>query len=229
NVLVALRTYGSGHGARGAAEWSPDRRIVDALDGAFYAAFSTVEPAGKRTLMALDVSGSMAQPASGLPISCREVSAALALVTMSTEPAVDVVGFTAGPKWSNDGWLRGTALTELAISPQQRLDDAIRVVSDLPFGGTDCSLPMVWAQEQGREYDTIIVVTDNETWAGKIHPHQALVQYREHSGIGTRLVVVGMTATDVSIANPDDPGMLDVAGMDSAIPTLIADFSRRQI
>ncbi|MGH3985768.1 MAG: TROVE domain-containing protein, partial [Pseudonocardiaceae bacterium] len=229
NVLVALRTYGSGHGARGAAEWSPDRRIVDALDGAFYAAFGTVEPAGKRTLMALDVSASMMSLASALPISCREVSAALALVTMSTEPDVDVVGFTAGGKWSNDGWRRDTALTELAISPRQRLDDAVRVVSDLPFGGTDCSLPMVWAQEQGREYDTFIIVTDNETWHGSVHPFQALRSYREHLGINAKLVVLGMTATEVSIADPDDPGSLDVAGFDSAVPTLIANFSAERL
>ena len=43
-----------------ASEWSPVREIVDALDAAFYAAFGNVEPAGKRLLLALDVSGSMA-------------------------------------------------------------------------------------------------------------------------------------------------------------------------
>ena len=35
------------------------REIVDALDAAFYTAFGNVEPAGKRLLLALDVSGSM--------------------------------------------------------------------------------------------------------------------------------------------------------------------------
>ena len=44
-----------------AATWSPVREIVDALDAAFYTAFGNVEPAGKRLLLALDVSGSMAR------------------------------------------------------------------------------------------------------------------------------------------------------------------------
>lgn len=225
NVLVALRTYAAGRSMRGESEWTPDRRIVDALDGAFYAAFQTVEPAGKRTLVALDVSGSMTQPVSGLPISCREASAALALVTMATEPDTDVVGFTSGT-----GRCFGpVALTELSISPRQRLDDAIQAVSNLPFGGTDCALPITWAEQQGREYDTVVIYTDNETWAGNIHPHQALIRYRERTGIDARLVVVGMTANDVSIADPADPGMLDVAGFDSAVPTLISDFSRRAL
>jgi 60 kDa SS-A/Ro ribonucleoprotein len=38
--------------------------------------------------------------------------------------------------------------------------------------------------------------------------------------------VVGMTATNFSIADPNDPGSLDVAGFDSAVPQLITDFSR---
>lgn len=48
----------------------------------------------------------------------------------------------------------------------------------------------------------------------------------ERTGIDAKLVVVGMTANDVSIADPEDRGMIDVAGFDSAVPTLIADFSR---
>lgn len=230
NVLVAARTYASGQSARGQGTWTPVRQVIDALDGAFYKAFGAVEPAGKRTLLALDVSGSMGSPASGLPLTCREASAALALVTMATEPATTVVGFTGGAgKWGN--YFLGhnqtrDPLTELSISPRQRLDDAIRAISGLPFGGTDCALPMTWALEQGHEFDTFVVYTDNETWAGNIHPHQALRQYREKTGIAARLVVVGMTANDVSIADPADPGMLDVAGFDSAVPNLISDFSR---
>jgi 60 kDa SS-A/Ro ribonucleoprotein len=220
NVLVAQRTYASGRSAAGSGEWSPDRHIVDALDAAFYAAFGTVQAAGKRTLLALDVSGSMSfSPISGLPLTPREASAALALVTMASEPDTEAVGFTSG---------RG-GLSRLTISPRQRLDDAIRAVSNLPFGGTDCAAPILWAMQNDHQFDTFQVYTDNETWAGGIHPHQALVRYRERTGIDARLVVVGMTANDVSIADPADPAMLDVAGFDSATPNLIADFSRGDV
>lgn len=224
SVLVALRTYAGGRSLQGTSTWTPKRQIIDALDGAFYNAFRAVEPAGKRTLLALDVSGSMSSPAAGLPISCREASAALALVTMATEPNTTCVGFT-GDSWNRSS----TQLSELPISPRQRLDDAVRAISDISFGGTDCALPMTWALENRLEFDTFVVMTDNETWAGSIHPHQALQQYREQTGINARLVVVGMTATEFSIADPSDAGMLDVAGMDSAVPNMIADFSRGTI
>jgi 60 kDa SS-A/Ro ribonucleoprotein len=227
NVLVAQRTYASGRGARGQSEWTPVRQITNALEEAFYAAFGAVQPTGKRTLLALDVSGSMASPVSGLPISCREASTALAMVTMATEADVTTVGFTAGAGGYGGQWGGGASeLTELSINPRQRLDKVLRKVSNLPFGGTDCSLPFQWAGRRGLAFDTVVVFTDNETWSGAIHPHQALAQYRQQLGLDTRLVVVGMTASNVSIAVPGNPAMLDVAGFDSAVPNLIADFSR---
>lgn len=229
NVLVAARTYASGYSAKGDSTWQPVAWIVDALDEAFYVAFGAVEPSGKRTRLALDVSGSMHMTQiSNLPITPREASAALALVTAATEPAYDIVGFTSKTgRAATWGDIRtNCGLTPLAISPRQRLDDAIRTVSDLPFGGTDCALPMIDALEKGLEIDTFVIYTDNETWHGDIHPHQALRQYRERSGIDAKLIVVGMTATEFTIADPTDTGMLDVAGFDSAVPTLISDFSR---
>jgi 60 kDa SS-A/Ro ribonucleoprotein len=231
-LLVALRTYALGRGIRGRGEWAPVREIVDALDAAFYTAFGNVEPAGTRLLLALDVSGSMASGnVAGVPgLSPRDASAALALVTAARETQFEIVGFHAGrggwksggkrPGWSPDG------LTPLAISPRQRLDDAVKAVSDLPFGGTDCALPMLYATAEQRLVDTFVIYTDSETWAGDIHPAQALRAYRQASGIDARLVVVGMVSNGFSIADPADQGMLDVVGFDTATPQLISDFAR---
>ncbi|MCW2544017.1 MAG: hypothetical protein JWM40_1569 [Frankiales bacterium] len=222
NVLVAQRTYSSGRSARGAGTWSPTQKVADALDAAFYAAFGAVEPSGKRTLLAVDVSGSMGAPVAGMPITAREASAALALVQLATEPQASAVGFTTnfGRDWHD------SALKPLRISPRQRLDDALRIVDAMPMSGTDCALPMVHAMRKGLEVDTFVIYTDNETWAGKVHPHQALAAYRKSSGIAAKLVVVGMTATRFSIADPSDAGMLDVVGFDAAVPSLITEFAR---
>lgn len=229
NILVAQRTYASGQSMRGSATWTPKRQIIDALDASFYNAFATVEPAGKRTLVALDVSGSMGWGAiSGMPLTPREASAALALVTMATEPSCDVVGFTGGMHGGRHYGSR-ESISELPISPRQRLDDVVRTVSNLPMGPTDCALPFLWALDKGRAYDTVAIFTDNESWIGDVHPHQALRQYREKTGINTRLCAVAMTATDYSVADPNDVGTLDVAGFDSAVPNLIADFSRGSV
>ena len=149
---------------------------------------------------------------------------------MTTEPNVEVVGFYAGHgglKTDRKGRFgHGDGLTPLPLSPRQRLDDAVRTVSDLPFGGTDCALPMLYAQSLQREIDTFVIYTDSETWAGEVHPAQALRAYRHVSGIEARLVVVGMVSNGFSIADPADPEMLDVVGFDTATPQLISDFAR---
>jgi 60 kDa SS-A/Ro ribonucleoprotein len=221
SLLVALKTYAKGSG-RG-SQWEPVTPIIDALDDAFYAAFRTVEPAGKRTLIGLDVSGSMAANFdASRTLSAREVGAAFSLVVSATEPGAQVFGFTAdGPDYRS-----GTAFTPLNISRKQRLDDVIRTTSGLPFGRTDCALPMVTALKKRWKVDTFVVITDNETWAGDIHPHQALVEYRQKMGIDAKLVVMAVTPTPFSIADPTDAGMLDIVGFSTDVPTLVTEFSR---
>lgn len=219
-ILLALKTYASGQGQRSDNTWTPIQKIVDALDDAFYMAFANVEPTGKRHLLALDISGSMGYRAFQSGMSCREASAALALITMATEPQCDVVGFSDG----QTSRFEASNLIPLSISPGMRLDAVVKAISDLPFGGTDCALPFLWATEQKREYDAVLIYTDNETWCGEIHPSKALATYRQQVQRPVRSIVLAMTATDFTIADPDDRYSLDIAGFDAAVPTLIHDF-----
>jgi 60 kDa SS-A/Ro ribonucleoprotein len=156
----------------------------------------------------------------GSSLTPREGSAAMALVAAAS---AHPVGFTAQDPAQ---WRSTTTLTPLPLPPSMGLDDAVRAVSDLPFGGTDCALPMLHALERGLSVNAFVVHTDSETWAGAIHPVQALRQYRERTGIAAKLVVVGMVSNGFRIADPNDPGMLDVVGFDAAVPAVVADFIR---
>jgi len=228
-VLVAMKTYAQGRGMKGSRKWTPVARVVDALDKAFYLTFENAPTTGKRIMLALDVSGSMGAPVFGMDyLTCRDASAAMALVTAWAEPEHRFVAFTKGDypsQWSaTHGTQYNTGLTPLTISPRQRLDDVAREIGNLPFGGTDCALPMVEALKHRWAVDAFVVFTDNETWAGNIHPAQALREYRERTGIAAKLVVVAMASNGFSIADPDDAGMLDVVGFDTATPGVLAEF-----
>lgn len=214
-VLSALLTYSQGHGTKGSLTWDVDCQIVDALDQAFYLAFHAVQPTNKRHLLALDVSGSMGGGSiAGVPgLTPRVGAAAMALITAVTEQHYHMLGFSH-------------QLIPLTISPRQRLDDVVRATSNIPFGGTDCALPMLWAIENKAQIDAFVVYTDSETWAGNVQPVNALRQYRQQSGIAAKLIVVGMLANNFTIASPDDGGMLDVVGFDTAAPSVMADFIR---
>ena len=198
-ILLALKTYAQGRGDKGKLTWEPVPQVIDALNAAFYTAFAAIVPCGKRILLALDVSGSMAGGGiAGTSLTPREGSAAMALMTAATEENYHIVGFTT----SGGDWRSNTRLTPLPLTPSMRLDDAVKAVSNLPFGGTDCALPMLHALEKGLKVDAFVVYTDSETWAGSIHPVQALRDYRAKTGIAAKLVVVGMVSNGFSHCGP---------------------------
>ena len=180
-------------------------------------AFGNITPTGKKIVIALDVSGSMEFGSiSGIPgLSPRVGSSAMAMATARTESNYVVLAFSE-------------TIQTLSISPRQRLDDVVRTTSRLPFAGTDCAQPMLWAIDNNiNDIDAFVIYTDNETWYGNVHPCQALDKYRNKSGIGSKLIVVGMTATNISIADPSDVGMMDVVGFDTAAPNVMSDFIRQ--
>jgi 60 kDa SS-A/Ro ribonucleoprotein len=232
DVLSALRVYALGYSLRGQGrgpyayystapkekEWTPAPRILDALDTAFELAFKNVEPTGKRHMLALDVSGSMASGMiAGVPgLTPRDGAAAMSMVTARTEQNYTMVAFQ-------------NQITPLNISAKMRLDDVIKATSGLPFGATDCAQPMLYALRNKLQVDVFVVYTDSETWFGNIHPVQALRDYRQKTGIPAQLIVVGMVANQFSIADPNDGGCFDVVGFDSSAPGLMADFVRGKI
>lgn len=192
--------------------WTTESVIHSAIEDAFMESFKTITPANKRTLVALDVSGSMGQAAAGLDLSCAQVAGAMAMTIVRTEPKALVRGFSGN-------------FVDLGVSAKDSLNTVMRKISNKNFGGTDCSLPMVWAEKEGVAIDTFAVFTDNETYAGRIHPHQALVSYRKATGIAARQAVFGVSATNFTIADPKDTGTMDFVGFDASAPAVFADFS----
>lgn len=235
NYLNALVTYEEGQIPRNeygwivhrSRDWSVNSKIAKALNDGYKLAFKNVEPSNKRTLVALDVSGSMAAKASGIDLSCAQVSGALASFIAATEPYSEIRGFTSSGR---GGWGREAALTDLGISESDSFNTVMKKIGGHTFGGTDCALPMKYAFENDLEIDTFVVVTDNETWAGNGHPHEWLKKYNKKMGRNAKLVVVAATATEFTIADPNRPDLfLDVSGFDSSTPKVIADFSAGRI
>ncbi|XP_048760275.2 RNA-binding protein RO60-like [Ostrea edulis] len=212
-LLVALNQYKKGHGELGKMKWKPNDKVAKSLEDAFYLSFKYVKPTGKRFCLAVDVSGSMNVPVMGTPtISARDAAAAMMMVTARTEENFEVVAFSGG-------------LTPLNIKSTDKLDNVLDKCASLPFCGTDCSRPMIYAMERKKKFDVFVVYTDSETYFGQTHPSQALVNYRKMSGISdARLIVCGMASNRFTIADPNDPMMMDVVGFDTNAPQAIHEF-----
>jgi len=164
-------------------------------------------------MLALDVSGSMNWcSVSGIDgLTPMEASAVMAMVTARVEKDYEFMGFSHN-------------LVPLAISPRQRMDEVLKVMNNCPMGGTNCSLPMVYATKNRLDFDAFCIYTDNETYRGGIHPFEALKNYRMQQVEDAKLAVIATTSTEFSIADKDDAGSLDCVGFDVATPNIISGF-----
>lgn len=226
NVLAAKVVYEAGHGYKGSNSWNVLPTISAALENAFYLAFKNVEPTGLRHFIGLDVSGSMTCPGvAGYEFLTPEmVNAAMVMSLMRSESQYHVMGF--GSQGYSQGYRNSAeGVFDVGINAKMALSSVLSKISNINGGGTDCALPMVYALKHKIPVDVFSVWTDNETWAGNIHPDQALRKYRDAMGIDAKLVVCASTATQFTIADPKDPGMLDICGFDSAVPQVIREFS----
>lgn len=213
SLLLAYKNYGAGRGFRGNLSWKPSQNIIAALENAYYKAFNYVEPSNKKFLFGIDVSGSMSSAINGTNISCAEGAACLAMSSVRTEPKTYTFGFC-------------NKFVDLKITKNDSLKEVYRKVQHNNFGSTDCSVPMSYALENELDVDVFVVITDNETYAGRQHPHVVLNEYRKKMQKEAKLVVIGMTASKFSIADPSDPNSLDICGFDSNIPSILTNFAK---
>ena len=229
-ILAALTA--TGPGLRGQHAWLPAPAVADALDAAFGKSFAYAPQTGRRFYPGIDVSGSMGwRTAAGVAgLTPRMGAAAMAMAIARRESGYHMAAFADGRAYDGKGSADGKArrirfsrrrdyeMMPPDISATNSIAEALRK--------TD-GLPMRDALRRRLPADCFVVITDNETWAGDIHPVEALRQYREGIGMGiaAKLVAVAMTSTGgFSIADPEDGGMLAVVGFDAAGPQVVADF-----
>uniref|UniRef100_A0A4W4F5K9 TROVE domain-containing protein n=1 Tax=Electrophorus electricus TaxID=8005 RepID=A0A4W4F5K9_ELEEL len=203
SILVASENYKRGHGKRGKLKWDPNHDIVEALDCAFSKCLSNVEGTGRRFLVGVDVSARLGSLALGSSVSTVAVAAAMSMVRLiATDESVfsDHVG-----------------VSFIYHQPLCSFRQAHNCI-------TDCSLPILWATDNHKMVDVFIIFTSNETWFGRENPAETLRMYRQKTGVFSKLIVCGMTTNGLSVADPDDRGMLDICGFDSRAVDVIRNF-----
>ena len=221
DVYLALKVYQSGSSQPDRRTprqtWHPVQAISDALEVAYDMSFAAAEPTGRKYIVAVDSSGSMSgwstvvSAGSALGPAYEVANTIAVMLTRLEGSNVHVIDVD-------------TRVHPSKVTPRTNLREL--ATWDSSGGGTDMSLPFTWASRQRAVVDGFVVLTDNETWAGNRHPVQVLTAYRRKFNQAARVIVVSMTATGYSIADPGDPGVLNVAGLDGALPKLIAGFLR---
>lgn len=210
-ILLAQKVYGSGRGVKGSLSWTPDRRIMQALEKAFYLSFKYVEPTGKKIALAVDCSGSMTWGATTGGLMPAEIGVAMATVMANVEPKTLLMAFD-------------TVTDILHYPTEPNMSDISRIINN-KGGGTNCASPIEKLIEKNIKVDAIVMITDSVTWAGDRHVVEAARQYVRKFG-QTKFVNVAATANHYTNFDPQDVNALEVAGFDGTVPEVINDFIR---
>lgn len=216
-ILNALKTYQMGKGLKGSLTWIPCPQVSLAMEQAFYMAFGNVEPTYLNWMLALDVSGSMTgNTIAGSSLAAFEATAALAMITARTEPNHDIVGFCQ-------------TVEHLGITAKDTLETALAKTYRSSFGSTDAAAAIKYAIDKHLEVDVFAIYTDNESWSGPAHATQMFETYKTKMGKpNTKLVVVGMTATEFSVCDAYDINQMNVVGFDVGALQAIRHFAMKR-
>jgi 60 kDa SS-A/Ro ribonucleoprotein len=222
NVYMTWKMYVSGRGLKGDLCWSPIPKICDALEDAFHASFKHAEKINGNVLVGLDVSPSMwGSPCVGSPfMTAAEAAAVMSMVVMRQASDYEMMAFT------------GT-LSPMQLTARMNFDavnsELVRLCRTWNRDGTDCALPIKYAYDKGIDVDTFVILTDNQSWCGYGHPHEILRDYRKRYNKQAKLAVMAFQANDFTVADPNDSGTMDIAGLDSAVPKILQGFANGKI
>lgn len=209
NVVNAMMTYSSGVGTKGDKRWVPNQNIVDALDTTFTHAIAALTPTGQDILIGVDISGSMSSPVAGMSMSASQIANVLAVTLLKSEPNAELVWFD-------------TEIKKPTIGRRSSLDEVINKSPN--GGGTDCAQALKYALDKKVSYDAILILTDNETWAGRQHGEKILDEYRRKVNPAVKVVEVAMVSNPYSNLPDDDKNLLRVVGFDASVVDVINSF-----
>lgn len=217
-LYLAMKVYGSGKGVKGSLVWSPIQTIVAALEEAVFLSFVNVEPTGKDLLIAVDTSGSMhsykVQHGPGKDdnnlVGCLELAALMCLVFARTESSHEIIAFD-------------TRVHEVNVNASTSLQAAVQEFSKLG-GGTNCNLPIEHLASHNRRVDGMVMLTDEQTWAGKGHVGPMWKAYGDKFNPDARMAIAQFVANGNTLCLPDDPNQMDFVGFGPEAPLVLNRF-----
>jgi 60 kDa SS-A/Ro ribonucleoprotein len=159
--------------------------LTMALQEAMEVSIENVPKVQGKIFLCPDVSGSMHSPVTGVrkgatsAVRCIDVAALVAAAFLRRNTSAEVIPF------ADDVVKMGRRL-----NPMDSVMTNAQYLAGLPQGGTACSAPLRYLNEQGATGDLVIYVSDNQSWADFARPGQAGQGLASRLGIGTRATVM---------------------------------------
>lgn len=134
-------------------------KIKNALQDAMEIATTNISKLKGRTVVAVDCSGSMDSPVTGAraggttKTTCKQVASLIAACVLRNSEDTDVLRFT-------------TSSERISLNQRDSVITNAQKIGTIS-GGTAISCPLVQLNQEGAVADTVIIVSDNESWADR--------------------------------------------------------------
>lgn len=133
------------------------REITDALQDAMEIATENVPKIDGKVFVFPDISGSMQSPATGYrkgatsTVRCVDIAALFSAAILRKNPNAEIIPFES-------------KIVDVKLNPRDSIMTNAEKLSNLPFGGTNCSAPLKELNRRQAKADAVIYVSDNESW-----------------------------------------------------------------
>ncbi|MBX3243704.1 MAG: TROVE domain-containing protein [Acidobacteria bacterium] len=133
------------------------REITEALQDAMEIATENVPVIDGKVWVFPDISGSMQSPVTGYrkgstsKVRCIDAAALFAAAILRKNPTAEILPFES-------------KVVKVKLNPRDSIMTNAEKLSNLPFGGTNCSAPLYELNRRKEKADVLIYVSDNESW-----------------------------------------------------------------
>ncbi|KAF0812218.1 60 kDa SS-A/Ro ribonucleoprotein [Andreprevotia sp. IGB-42] len=195
--------------------------IKEALQDALDAALSNVPKLEGQVVVCPDVSGSMHSPVTGYrqgattSVRCVDVAALVAAAMLRLHPDARVLPFEVN-------------VVDIKLNPRDAVMTNAQKLAAVGGGGTNCSAPLARLVAEGAKVDTVIMVSDNESWinarrakATETMKQWALIKRRNPQA---RLICIDLQPYGTTQAQ-EQQDILNVGGFGDAVFDVIAQFA----
>lgn len=195
--------------------------VREALQDALDAALVNVPRLEGRVVVCPDVSGSMRSPVTGVrqgattKVRCVDVAALVAAAFLRTHRDARVLPFEVG-------------VVDVKLNPRDSVLTNAEKLAAVGGGGTNCSAPLAKLVAERASVDTVIMVSDNESWvdstrrgATETMKQWALIKRRNPAA---KLVCIDLQPYGSTQAQ-EQADILNVGGFGDAVFDVIAQFA----
>ena len=200
--------------------------VTNALQDAMEIATKNVPEFRGKVYVFPDISGSMHSAVTGYrrgstsTVRCVDVAALVAATVLRKNSDAEVIPFES-------------KVVKVRLNPRDSVMTNAEKLAKLPFGGTNCSAPLAFLNQQEAKGDLVIYVSDNESWVDAPHYGRfggsATATMQEWSKFRNRNPGARMVCIDIqpygTVQTKERRDILNVGGFSDQVFELIAEFA----